>query len=102
MKITLLQTDIIWGQPEANLAHLDHLLEGLGECDLIVLPEMFTTGFDTNPETVADDEGIGPQMDAQHRAPAQLCLGGQRGHEGGRELLQPHVFRQSRPPVGFL
>ena len=58
MKITLLQTDIIWGQPEANLAHLDHLLEGVGECDLIVLPEMFTTGFDTNPETVADDEGM--------------------------------------------
>ena len=58
MKITLLQTDIIWGQPEANLAHLDHLLEGVGECDLIVLPEMFTTGFDTNPETVADDEGL--------------------------------------------
>lgn len=58
MKNTLLQTDIIWGQPEANLAHLDHLLEGVGECDLIVLPEMFTTGFDTNPETVADDEGL--------------------------------------------
>ena len=58
MKITLLQTDIIWGQPEANLAHLDHLLEGVGECDLIVLPEMFTTGFDTNPETVINDEGL--------------------------------------------
>ena len=56
MKITLLQTDIIWGQPEANLAHLDHLLEGVGECALIELPEMLTTGFDINPVTVADDD----------------------------------------------
>lgn len=58
MKITLLQTDIIWGQPEANIQHVEQLLEGVGECDLIVLPEMFTTGFDTNPDTVADDQGI--------------------------------------------
>lgn len=58
MKITLLQTNIIWGQPEANLAHLDSLLENVGDCDLVVLPEMFTTGFDTNPESVADDEGL--------------------------------------------
>lgn len=58
MRITLFQTDITWGQPESNLIHLDNMLENVGECDLIVLPEMFTTGFDTNPATVADDKGL--------------------------------------------
>lgn len=58
MKITLLQTDIAWGKPEENLLHVEQMLQNVGDCDLIVLPEMFTTGFDTNPETVADDQGL--------------------------------------------
>lgn len=58
MRITLLQTDVVWGKPEENLQHIEQMLENVGESDLIVLPEMFTTGFDTNPEGTADDQGL--------------------------------------------
>ena len=46
-----LQTDLHWRDPNANLAHFDGLLKGLetSEADLVVLPEMFTTGFSWPP-----------------------------------------------------
>lgn len=47
--ITLLQSDIVWEQPDANLKNYDKLLAGVGHTDLVVLPEMFTTGFTMHP-----------------------------------------------------
>jgi len=45
LKITLLQETLSWMDGEANLRHFDAQLAGLTGRDLIVLPEMFTTGF---------------------------------------------------------
>ena len=46
-----LQSDLIWRDPEANLHHFDQLLEPLltERSDVVVLPEMFTTGFSWPP-----------------------------------------------------
>lgn len=54
MKISLLQTDILWAQPEANLRHMETLLDKAGESDLYVFPEMFPTGFAAQPQDVAE------------------------------------------------
>ena len=48
MKISLLQTDIRWKDPRANRRRAEELISDLPAADLIVLPEMFTTGFCTN------------------------------------------------------
>ena len=45
LKITLLQETLSWMDGEANLRHFDEQLAGVTGCDLIILPEMFTTGF---------------------------------------------------------
>lgn len=45
LKITLLQQPLAWMDGEANLRHFDGLLAEMTGRDLIVLPEMFTTGF---------------------------------------------------------
>lgn len=46
LKLTLIQTAPHWHDAEANRALFDAALDGLdGPTDLIVLPEMFTTGF---------------------------------------------------------
>lgn len=45
LKITLLQQPLVWMDGPANLRHFDLLLEPVMGRDLIVLPEMFTTGF---------------------------------------------------------
>lgn len=47
--VSLVQTSLIWEDIEANLAKFDELLSGLkGKTDLIILPEMFSTGFTMN------------------------------------------------------
>lgn len=56
MKVTLLQTDIRWAQPEANISEARNLLLQHEGSDLYVLPEMWSTGFATEPEGVAADE----------------------------------------------
>jgi predicted amidohydrolase len=55
LRVTIVQADLIWEDIEANLAHLNQLLEGLGgKTDLIILPEMFTTGFSMHPTALAE------------------------------------------------
>jgi predicted amidohydrolase len=51
MKILLYQQDIVWCDPEANYRKVESVLAAHPEGDLLVLPEMFTTGFVTDPTT---------------------------------------------------
>lgn len=55
MKVTLIQTALHWEDRQKNLAHFDALVNSIAEqTDLIVLPEMFTTGFTMNPAKLAE------------------------------------------------
>lgn len=55
LKITLVQSEIIWEDPAANLAHYGEVLDRMVEpTDLIILPEMFTTGFTMDPQPYAE------------------------------------------------
>ena len=57
MKVIILQTDISWANPKANVQKVDEMLARCGEADLFVLPEMFSTGFCTRPEGIAEPVG---------------------------------------------
>lgn len=59
MRITLVQNEIIWEHKDANLMYYESLLSGLsGKTDLVVLPEMCTTGFSMKATELAEyDEG---------------------------------------------
>jgi len=55
MKVTIIQTKLHWENREKNLEHFSALISSVKEkTDLIVLPEMFTTGFTMNPEQWAE------------------------------------------------
>lgn len=54
MKITLLQQDISWGNPETNVRNAEQAMEACPGSDVYVLPEMFSTGFCTQPEGLAE------------------------------------------------
>ncbi len=57
MKTALIQFDTLWENKQANLEYVqDKILNLPNAVDLIVLPEMFTTGFTMNPEVVAEYE----------------------------------------------
>ena len=56
LKVTLVQADQIWEDKEANCRNYDRLLTGI-DTDLIVLPEMFQTGFSMNVNSLSEDYG---------------------------------------------
>jgi omega-amidase len=54
LKVTVVQSELVWEGPAANLNMFDRKLDALAEeTDLVVLPEMFSTGFSMTPEPVA-------------------------------------------------
>lgn len=55
LHISLLQTDLHWEHPSANLEMFDEKIFNTGETDIIVLPEMFTTGFTMNAYSLAEN-----------------------------------------------
>ena len=56
LKITLIQSSLAWENPSANLEHFEQLIKKIrkNSTHLIVLPEMFTTGFTMNAAAVAE------------------------------------------------
>ena len=61
LKVIVVQDIIHWDDEAANLSHFSDVLNDVktGDCDLIVLPEMFTTGFSLETESAAVfDEGM--------------------------------------------
>lgn len=55
LKITLIQSDLHWEDIEANLAMFEEKIWQIGNTtDVIVLPEMFTTGFTMNAHKLAE------------------------------------------------
>lgn len=55
MKTAIIQSDIIWENPKANREIFEEKINSIKEAvDLIILPEMFSTGFTMNPSAVAE------------------------------------------------
>lgn len=53
LNISIIQEDLIWEDSYANLKLFEKYLNTIESADLVVLPEMFNTGFSMNPEKVA-------------------------------------------------
>jgi omega-amidase len=55
LRVTLVQQPITWQNPEVNREHFEKLLAPLaGQTDLVVLPEMFPTGFTMEATKLAE------------------------------------------------
>lgn len=55
MKIALLQAPLVWENPIQNRNYFEEKINAISEnVDLIVLPEMFTSGFSMNPKAVSE------------------------------------------------
>ncbi|TXD52447.1 MULTISPECIES: nitrilase family protein [unclassified Polaribacter] len=55
LHIVGIQADLFWENPSKNRSSFDEKINSLpANTDLIVLPEMFTTGFTMNPQKVAE------------------------------------------------
>ena len=55
LKTAIIQTSLIWENPSKNRALLSEKITAISsDVDLIVLPEMFSSGFTMNPKSVAE------------------------------------------------
>jgi len=86
-RLSIAQQPLAWQDAAANRAHFGNLLAPLaGATDLVVLPEMFTTGFSMQPEAHAEIAN-GPTRNwllAQARALDAAVGGSVAVNDGGR------------------
>ena len=55
LNVALIQTDLLWEQPQANRKQIETYFEQLASnTDVVFLSEMFSTGFTMRPELVAE------------------------------------------------
>ena len=55
LRVGLVQTDVVWGDPQTNRARVEEALGALSPCDLAVLPELWSCSYD-NPRLEAAAE----------------------------------------------
>lgn len=71
MKVTILQTDIAWAQPELNIKNAERLILNAPKSDLYILPEMWNTGFVTDPGNMTEYGNTGHSLDWMKEFAAQ-------------------------------
>ena len=74
MKVALIQSSLSWENPTDNRNYFEKKINAITKkVDLIVLPEMFTTGFTMNPSAVAETMQGETIMLFQSLAKAKNC-----------------------------
>ena len=77
LNLSVVQTALHWHQPEANRAHFEELILSIAEpTDVVILPEMFSTGFTMDAEGQAetmDGETVGWMSAMAARKDAVIC-----------------------------
>ena len=94
MKVALVQSSIVWEDPKSNRYFYEEKINALTEqVDLIVLPEMFTTGFTMNPSAVAETMQGDTMQWLQSLAKAKKCaITGSLIIKEGENLFNRLVF----------
>lgn len=75
LPVTIVQTGLHWQQPEKNRAHFTKLLADVSDSDLVILPEMFSTGFTMKPAEHAETkhQTLGWMRQAAQQKKLHLC-----------------------------
>ena len=90
-RLSIVQQPLAWQDAAANRAHFSAVLAPLaGTTDLVLLPEMFTTGFTMKPEVYAEAaDGATRGWLLQQAQRARRRRGRQRRRQRPGALLQP-------------
>jgi predicted amidohydrolase len=55
LQVTIIQADLVWENKYENRLRFEQKIKAISSSDVVVLPEMFTTGFSMNPKTLAEN-----------------------------------------------
>jgi len=91
MLVSLVQMDIALGQPEANWQKVMEMTKDLGERDIILLPELWSTGYRLDQADLLAEDLTGPSVQLM-----QSVATSHKSHVGGSILGRKHgqVYNQ--------
>jgi omega-amidase len=92
LQIVLIELDIIWENPIANHTLLEVEFGKYPDCDLIVLPEMFTTGFTQNIAVAQKIDGLSMQFLKKWATQLQCAIAGSLLIEENNRFYNRFVF----------
>ena len=98
MEIAIVQHDIVAESVERTLSGIESLLAGVEAVDLVVLPEMFATGFDVDDASVAEPASGGAVL----RWMQSLAAARRSAVEGSVAVDEPPLFCVSRRHIPLL
>lgn len=118
LRISLVQYDIVWENKEANLRYVEDVATSLaGKTDIVVLPEMFTTGFTMNSHKLSEsNDGDTITLLKQWATEFDIAICGsfiakEKGHFFNRGFFisseseyfydKRHLFRMGKEPEYF-
>lgn len=103
MRVSLVQTNIVRRSPEANFRSIETVFSGIApHSDLYVLPEMFPTGFVTEPEGIAESDMRSLEW-MKNKAAEHGCAiaGSVMVEEDGRYYNRLYFVRPNRTVVHY-
>lgn len=103
MKISIIQTDLYWESPSKNMEMFDEKFSALeSDTDLIVLPEMFSTGFSMSPENLAEQwQGITVKWMQRAATSKKAALAGSLIVEDSGKYFNRLVFVHPNGKIDF-
>ena len=103
LTFTIIQTNLHWEDKEANLRMLEDKLRNIEEpTQIVLLPEMFSTGFSMRPEALAEDmdgETIAWMKDQSARF--KIILAGSLIIKEGEQFYNRFVWMLPNGQCGF-
>ena len=88
LKVALCQTDAVWERPAETLSRLEGLVaEAAAGADLVVLPELFATGFSTRLASFA--ERAAGEADADRNAGSKAAGADAAGADAAHTTAEP-------------
>ena len=94
LQIAAIQADLIWEQPEKNRQSFQEKIAELPvDIDLVVLPEMFSTGFTMEPKQVAEKmDGVTVQWMKEVASSHDVAIVGSLVIEEGEDYFNRAIF----------
>lgn len=103
LNLALIQADLAWEDPEANRRYFGNIIPGLqAETHLVILPEMFTTGFTMTPEPLAESmDGVTVQWMKEMAAEYQVAIAGSIVIKDGSHFRNRFLFIRPEGSLEF-
>ena len=100
LKISLIQPNTIWHDTDANINLVDSLIATISDADLIVLPEMWNTGFSMTPKALATTmDGIVVQQMQIWASQKSVIVGGSVIIEANGRYYNRFLLVDSTGPI---